>query len=44
MARQAIFMASDQNRFGVLYSSSIVLAMSMSVIFFLSTNSFCCGV
>jgi hypothetical protein len=36
--------ASDQNRSSVLYSPSIVLAMSISVLFFLSTTQFCCGV
>jgi hypothetical protein len=44
MAWQAVFMASDQNRSGVLYFHSIVLAMLMSVMFFLSTTPFCCGV
>jgi hypothetical protein len=44
MAWQAVFTASDQNRLGVLYSPSIVLAISMSVLFFLSTTLFCCGV
>jgi hypothetical protein len=34
----------DQNRSGVLNSPSIVLAMSISVLFFLSTTPFCCGV
>jgi hypothetical protein len=41
MAWQAVFTASDQNRSGVLYSPSIVLAMSISVLFFLSTTPFC---
>jgi hypothetical protein len=41
---QAVFTASDQNRSGVLYSPSIVLAMSISVLFFFSTTPFCCGV
>ena len=40
MAWQAVFTASDQNRSGVLNSPSIVLAMSMSVLFFLSTTPF----
>jgi hypothetical protein len=38
------FTASDQNRSGVLNSPSIILAMSISVMFFLSTTPFCCGV
>ena len=37
-------MASGQNFLGVLYSSSIVLAISMSVLFLRSTTPFCCGV
>lgn len=37
MAWQAVFIASNQNSSGVLYSPSIVLAMSISVLFFLST-------
>jgi hypothetical protein len=44
MAWQAVFTASDQNRSSVLYSPSIVLAMSISVMFFLSTTPFCYGV
>jgi hypothetical protein len=44
MAWQAVFTASDQNRLGVLYSPSIVLAISISDLFFLSTTPFCCGV
>jgi hypothetical protein len=32
--------SSDQNRSDVLYSPSIVLAMSISVLFFLSTTLF----
>jgi hypothetical protein len=40
MAWQAVFTASDQNRSGVLNSPSIILAMSMSVLFFLSTTPF----
>jgi hypothetical protein len=41
MACQAVFTASDQNCSGVLYSLSVVLAMLMSVLFFLSTKPFC---
>jgi hypothetical protein len=40
MAWQAVFTACDQNHSGVLNSPSIVLAMSISVMFFLSTTSF----
>ena len=35
---------SAQKHSGVLNSPSIVLAISMSVLFFLSTTLFCCGV
>jgi hypothetical protein len=40
MAWQAVFTASDQNRSGILYYPSIVLAISISVMFFLSTTPF----
>jgi hypothetical protein len=40
MAWQAVFTASDQKHSGVLNSPSIVLAISMSVLFFLSTTPF----
>jgi hypothetical protein len=40
MAWKAVFPASDQNYSGVLYSPSIVLAISISVLFFLSTTHF----
>jgi hypothetical protein len=33
-------MAFDQNRSGVLYSPSIILAMSMSILFLVSTTPF----
>jgi hypothetical protein len=39
-----LFTASVQNYSGVLNSPSIILAMSISVLFFLSTTPFCCGV
>jgi hypothetical protein len=35
MVWQAVFTASDQNRSGVLNSPSIILVMSISVLFFL---------
>src|SRR6266498_5121134 len=44
MAWHAVLTASAQNWSEVLYSSSIVLAASMRVRFFLSTTPFCCGV
>jgi hypothetical protein len=36
-----VLIAFAQNRSGVLYSSSMVLAMSSRVLFFLSTTPFC---
>ena len=44
VAWQVVSTTSAQKCFGVLYSSSIVLAISMSVRFFLSTTPFCWGV
>jgi hypothetical protein len=38
MAWQNVFVASDQNRSSVLYSLNSVLAISMSIWFFLSTT------
>jgi hypothetical protein len=35
-----VLIASAQNRFGVLYSSSMVLAISSRVLFILSTTPF----
>jgi hypothetical protein len=40
MAWQVVFTASDKNRSGVLYSPSIVLAMSMNDPFFLLLHHF----